>query len=180
LRFRSTEGTVPPPKILPRKELARISKQARAAGQILVLTNGCFDLLHAGHIRYLRQAGALGDVLAVGVNSDRSVRALKGRGRPIVCEADRAEIVAALEVVDYVTIFDEDTASELVAEVQPAVYTKGGDYSSNPSSDGFPVEGRAVLGYGGRVEIIGYVEGKSTTEILRRATEPVVEVNDRT
>lgn len=158
-----------PRKILPRKELARVREELAAAGRNLVLTNGCFDLLHVGHVRYLAAARRLGDALAVGLNSDESVRRLKGWGRPLVPEDDRAEVLAALESVDYVTIFGEDTAGELVREVRPAMYVKGGDYTNDPASPRFPPEGRIVTGYGGTVAVIDYVPGRSTTELLRRA-----------
>lgn len=137
-------------------------------GERLVLTNGCFDLLHVGHVRYLQRARALGDVLAVGVNSDDSVRRLKGDLRPLIPQDERAEILAALACVDLVTVFDEDTAAQLVADIHPAVYVKGGDYSSEPSSSSFPIEGHIVLQYGGKVQIIDFVPGRSTTEIVER------------
>jgi rfaE bifunctional protein nucleotidyltransferase chain/domain len=141
-------------------------------GERLVLTNGCFDLVHAGHVRYLRQARALGDALAVGLNSDRSVRRLKGAGRPVATEEDRAEVLVALECVDFVTVFDEDTADELVAEVKPDVYVKGGDYSADPESPLFPAEGHLVQSYGGAVRVVEYLPGRSTTELLERARSP--------
>lgn len=159
-------------KVLPRKELARRSHALREDGARLVLTNGCFDLLHIGHIRYLAAARALGSALAVGVNSDASVRRLKGPGRPVTPESERAELLAALEAVDFVTIFDEDTATELVISVQPAIYVKGGDYGARPGDDNFPVEGNAVLDFGGSVHTLPYVEGHSTSDILRRVAEP--------
>lgn len=137
-------------------------------GERLVLTNGCFDLLHVGHVRYLEAARGLGDALAVAINSDASVRRLKGRDRPVIPETERAELVAALESVKYVTIFAESTASELVAAVQPAIYVKGGDYSPDPAHAHFPVEGHTVLAYGGVVEIVQYVPGYSTSELIRR------------
>jgi glycerol-3-phosphate cytidylyltransferase len=140
----------------------------RAAGLDLVLTNGCFDILHLGHVRYLEAARALGDALAVAVNSDASVRRLKGTGRPIVPERDRAEIVAGLRAVDLVVIFDDDTAARLVRAVRPAVYVKGGDYSSDPESERFPPEGRTVLEYGGAVTIVPHVQGRSTSDTVRR------------
>lgn len=140
----------------------------RAEGKRLVLTNGCFDLLHVGHVRYLQAARSLGDALAVGLNSDASVRLLKGPGRPITPEDERAEILAALESVDYVTIFDEERATELVEAVRPAVYVKGGDYSPDPDDANFPVEGPAVLRQGGEVRIVQYVPGRSTTEMIRQ------------
>jgi D-beta-D-heptose 7-phosphate kinase/D-beta-D-heptose 1-phosphate adenosyltransferase len=133
-----------------------------------VLTNGCFDLLHIGHIRYLQQAKELGDALAVGINSDRSVIALKGRNRPLTPENERAEMLAALECVDYVTVFDEETAVALVEELRPAVYVKGGDYSSDPESPNFPEEARVAQANGGIVRIVDYVPERSTTDLLRR------------
>ncbi len=140
----------------------------RARGERLVLTNGCFDLIHAGHVRYLRQALALGDALAVGVNGDASARLLKGPGRPINSANDRAEVLAALEAVSWVVIFDEDTAEELVASVQPAVYVKGGDYSDDPESQSYPVEGAVAVQHGGIVRIIEYVEDHSTSGMIDR------------
>jgi rfaE bifunctional protein nucleotidyltransferase chain/domain len=134
----------------------------------LVLTNGCFDLLHVGHVRYLRQARALGDALAVGLNSDRSARRLKGPSRPVVNEDERAEMLSALESVDYVVIFDEDTAEGLVDEIRPAVYVKGGDYSTDPADARFPPEGHVVSAYGGSVHVVPYVPGRSTTELIER------------
>ena len=133
-----------------------------------MLTNGCFDLLHVGHVRYLLGARALGDALAVGLNSDASVRKLKGSGRPVTPQAERAEILSALACVDYITIFTEDTAERLVSEVRPRVYVKGGDYSANPEESCFPAEGRIVRSYGGSVRIVEYVPGHSTAELLNR------------
>src|SRR5213075_1160108 len=118
-------------KIVGLKELSERSKQLRAAGKKLVATNGCFDLLHVGHVRYLQAARALGDALAVGLNSDRSVRELKGSGRPINNERDRAEVLAALECVDFVAIFPELRATQFIRATLPAIYAKGGDYTSD-------------------------------------------------
>lgn len=154
-------------KILPREELARRSRFLRDSGNRLVLTNGCFDLLHRGHVRSMEQARSLGDALAVGINSDRSVRRLKGPYRPVTDQQARAEIIAALGAVDFVVIFDEDTAAELVAELEPAIYAKGGDYSNDPTDPRFPVEGHAVLAYGGEVAILQYLHGTSTTSLLQ-------------
>src|SRR6202158_294616 len=117
-------------KIIDADELARRAKQLREAGKKLVITNGCFDLLHVGHVRYLKAARALGDALAVGVNGDDSVRELKGHGRPINHERDRAEVLAALECVDFVTIFPEMRATRLLETIRPAIYAKGGDYTT--------------------------------------------------
>lgn len=140
----------------------------RAEGKTLVLTNGCFDLLHVGHIRYLQAARSLGDALAVALNSDRSVRRLKGPDRPITPEDERAEILSALSCVDYVTVFDDDRASAVVEAVRPDIYVKGGDYSPDPASPGFPIEASAALRHGAEVRIIPYVEGRSSSEIIRR------------
>jgi rfaE bifunctional protein nucleotidyltransferase chain/domain len=128
-----------------------------------VLTNGCFDLLHAGHVAYLQRARELGDVLVVGLNSDASVRALKGPGRPVTDELSRAAILAALECVDYVTIFDEPTASALLEELQPDVYVKGGDYSLETLPEA-PVAQRL----GCAIHFVPLVAGLSTTAILQR------------
>jgi rfaE bifunctional protein nucleotidyltransferase chain/domain len=148
--------------------LVQRSRELQERGERLVLTNGCFDILHLGHVRYLQAARERGDALAVGLNSDASVRRLKGAGRPINPENERAEILASLEIVDFVTIFDEDTAEQLVAEIRPAVYAKGGDYSADPSNPNFPPEGLIVLARGGEVAILDLVEGRSTTALLNR------------
>src|ERR1035437_1737656 len=116
-------------KIIDMEKLAARAAELREAGQRLVFTNGCFDLLHVGHVRYLAAARALGDVLAVGVNGDASVTKLKGANRPINNEHDRAEVLAALESVDWVTVFPEERATRLLSMVRPAVYVKGGDYT---------------------------------------------------
>jgi len=135
----------------------------KQAGRQLVFTNGCFDLIHAGHVRYLAQARALGDVLVVALNSDRSVRALKGEGRPILSEQERAEVIAALEAVDYVIVFDEETPRELIAALLPDVLVKGGDWPLDQ------IVGRdEVEAAGGKVLSLPYVEGSSTTELIER------------
>lgn len=138
----------------------------REQNQRLVLTNGCFDLLHVGHVRYLQAARDLGDALAVGLNSDASVQRLKGRTRPYTREAERAEILAALECIDFLTIFAEDTAELLVEEIRPAVYVKGGDYSCDPDSSSFPPEGHVVEKHGGRVAIVPHVPSRSTSALI--------------
>ena len=151
-------------KILSMKEMRAEARRLKAAGKTVVFTNGCFDILHLGHARYLREARALGDALVVGVNSDGSVKRLKGAGRPLVPEADRAEMLAALEAVDYVTVFEEDTPAELVAELVPDVIVKGGDYRPGD------VAGReTVEAAGGRVVIIPLIEGRSTTGLIAKA-----------
>ncbi|MSQ97206.1 MAG: D-glycero-beta-D-manno-heptose 1-phosphate adenylyltransferase [Gemmataceae bacterium] len=144
--------------------LVRHVDAARARGQRIVFTNGCFDLLHVGHVTYLQQAATLGDVLIIGVNSDRSVRELKGPKRPVIEEHDRAALLAALSCVDYVTIFDEATPESLVRRLKPDVLAKGGDYTVAEV-----VGGDFVRAQGGRVVIIPLVPGVSTTKILNSA-----------
>ncbi len=129
----------------------------------MVLTNGCFDLLHVGHVRYLKEARSLGDLLIVGLNSDDSVRRLKGEGRPLMPQEERAEILAALEAVDYVVIFEEDTAEKLVSALQPHLYVKGGTYTLQ----NLP-EASAVAHYGGEVRILSLTPGLSTSQLADR------------
>jgi D-beta-D-heptose 7-phosphate kinase/D-beta-D-heptose 1-phosphate adenosyltransferase len=140
----------------------------QAEGRKLVLTNGCFDLLHAGHVHYLRHARELGDALAVALNDDASVRRLKGDSRPLNPVDDRAEVLSALQDVDFVTIFVEDDAREVVRAIRPAIYVKGGDYDPNPGSARFPPEGEIVLAYGGTVETLPYLPGRSTSRLMDR------------
>ncbi|HKP54099.1 MAG TPA: D-glycero-beta-D-manno-heptose 1-phosphate adenylyltransferase [Chloroflexia bacterium] len=146
-------------------ELVELSRQWRASNLRVVLTNGTFDLLHIGHVRYLQKARDLGNILVVGINSDASVRGYKDAGRPVVPQDERAEIVAALRCVDYVTIFDEPTATHLVESLKPDIYVKGGDYS--PGAKPLP-EAEAVLSYGGQVKIIPLVQGHSASDLIRR------------
>jgi rfaE bifunctional protein nucleotidyltransferase chain/domain len=149
--------------ILDRAGAARYAAELRAAGRRLVFTNGVFDLLHPGHVRYLRAAAALGDALMVGLNTDESVRRNKGEDRPITPELERAELVAALECVAAVTMFDEDTPARIVQEVLPAVLVKGADWPEDQ------IVGRdTVEAGGGRVVRIAVEEGHSTTAILDR------------
>jgi len=140
-----------------------------AEGKKLVWTNGCFDLVHVGHIRSLQAARACGDVLVVGLNSDASVRRLKGPTRPILPEAERAEILAALECVDYVVLFDEDTPAAALERLQPDVHCKGADYSP-PNGKPIP-EAAVVQGYGGHIEFLPLVPLVSTTDLVRRITQ---------
>jgi rfaE bifunctional protein nucleotidyltransferase chain/domain len=149
-------------KILGRKQLRELVEQWRSAGERIVLGNGNFDLLHVGHVRYLRGAKALGGRLVVAINSDESVRALKGEGRPVMPAEERAEIVAALADVDAVVIFPELDVRALIREIRPDVQAKGTDYTvdSVPERD-------AVAEYGGRVAIVGDRKDHSTSEILR-------------
>jgi len=144
-------------------ELQAITAKARSDGKKVVLTNGCFDLLHRGHLHLLREAKACGELLIVAVNSDKSVREIKGPHRPILPEADRAELLAALEMVDYVVLFDEPDPYRLIAALKPHVLAKGGDWK--PESI---IGSDIVIRNGGKVAVIPYLKGFSTTEIIER------------
>jgi D-alpha,beta-D-heptose 7-phosphate 1-kinase (EC 2.7.1.-)/D-beta-D-heptose 1-phosphate adenylyltransferase (EC 2.7.7.-) len=153
-----------PDKVMTATQLGPILEQARAQKKRIVFTNGCFDLMHIGHTRYLREAKALGHLLVVGVNSDASVRSLnKGLDRPIMPEAQRAEVLAALECVDYVVIFSEPDPERLIADLQPDILVKGGDWAIDKIVGRETVEAR-----GGAVKTIPLVPGISTTAILQR------------
>ena len=156
-----------PNKILSREELRERVAEWRRAGERVTLANGNFDLLHVGHVRYLRGAKALGGKLVVAINSDESVRALKGEGRPVMPAEERAEIVAALADVDAVVIFPELDVRAIIGEIRPDVQAKGTDYTA----DSVP-ERDAVAEYGGRVEIVGDAKDHSTSEILRSRLSP--------
>jgi D-glycero-beta-D-manno-heptose 1-phosphate adenylyltransferase len=150
-------------EILSTDEITRAVAELRAAGAALVLANGCFDVLHVGHIRYLRGARALGSLLVVAVNGDAAVRTLKGEGRPVMPAAERAEIVAAIDGVDYVTVFETLTVEPVLRALRPDVHAKGTDYTPET------VPERAIVaGYGGRVAIVGDPKDHSTTELLGR------------
>ena len=152
-------------KIVPLKELAQRANKLRAAGKKIAATNGCFDLLHVGHVRYLKAARARGDALIVGINGDQSGRELKGAGRPVNNENDRAEIVAALECVDLVTIFPEIRATRFLELASPHVYVKGGDYNQ----DTLNAEERQVLQkIGAKIDIVPFQRGYSTSDLLAR------------
>ncbi|MGD9520146.1 MAG: D-glycero-beta-D-manno-heptose 1-phosphate adenylyltransferase [Armatimonadota bacterium] len=153
-------------KVLSREELRRVVEELHRQGKTLVFTNGCFDLLHIGHIRYLYDASRLGDVLIVGINSDESVTRLKGPSRPMIPEAERAEMLAALSCVDYVSIFSEDTPDELIKLIRPNVHVKGGDYRP----EDLP-EAPLVKSLGGRVVIAPLVNGRSTTITITHILE---------
>ena len=153
----------PEPAVLSASALAAAVRRDRADGRRVVFTNGCFDVLHLGHTSYLRQARALGDRLIVAVNSDASVRRLKGADRPVNEEADRAGVLAALECVDYVTVFEDDTPIALLEELQPDVYVKGGDYSPEMLAETATIEA-----YGGEVRMVDYVPAHSTTALVDR------------
>jgi len=149
-------------KLVDHSQLAALARKWRATGEKIILANGCFDLLHVGHVRYLRAAKALGGKLVVALNSDSSARALKGEGRPRVPASERAEILAALQDVDAITIFDELDVRELIQILRPDVHAKGTDYTAEnvPERD-------TVIACGGRIEIVGDPKDHSTTDLLR-------------
>jgi len=154
-------------KVVTWRSLRNRLRAAQAAGKRVVFTNGCFDLIHPGHVRYLRAARRLGDLLVVGLNSDESVRRLKGPTRPLVAQDDRAEVMAALEMVDHVTIFDQDTPYELIDFVQPDVLVKGGDWAPEQI-----VGADLVRARGGVVRSLPFADGYSTTRLVQRARKP--------
>jgi len=152
--------------VLKLEELKKIVSLAKGTGKTVVFTNGCFDLIHGGHIEFLQKAREKGDLLVVGLNSDRSVKSIKGEGRPIKSEKERANIISALRYVDYITIFDESTPADLIREVRPDILVKGDDYAIDE------VVGREIVeGYGAKVELIPVVQGLSTTNIVEKILE---------
>jgi rfaE bifunctional protein nucleotidyltransferase chain/domain len=150
-------------RIVDRRTLIDRVRDARDRGLTVVLANGCFDVLHAGHVRYLKAAKSIGDVLVVGINSDEQVATLKGAGRPLLPESERAEIVAALAAVDFVTIFNEPTVGSLLMEIKPDIHAKGTDYTEDtvPERD-------VVRSFGGRTAIVGDPKDHSTSDMIRR------------
>lgn len=150
-------------QVIEKENLAAVVAQEKAQNKVIVSTNGCFDILHIGHVRYLQESKKQGDILVVYLNSDASVKRLKGDSRPINNEADRAEVLAALECVDYVVLFEEDTPCNLIEIVKPDIHTKGGDY--NP--DNLP-ETEVIRANGGDLVFINFVEGKSTTATIEK------------
>ena len=152
-------------KIVDAEQLRAIAKEMRDQGRKLVLTNGCFDLLHAGHVRYLEAARALGDALVVAINGDESVHALKGQGRPLNHDMERAEVVAALECVDHVVVFPELRATNLLEKVRPAIYVKGGDYTPETLH---PKERAALERAGAEIRILPFAKGYSTSALIEK------------
>lgn len=148
-------------KLVEKNKIQAVLAELKKQNKKIVMTNGCFDILHAGHVRYLKESKKFGDILVVGLNSDSSVKALKGPSRPINGELDRAEVLSGLESVDYVVLFDEISPAKLLEEIKPDIYTKGADYTV----DTLP-EAKTVLAYGGKIEFIKLVEGRSTTKII--------------
>ena len=149
--------------LIDRNIAAQFCEELRQQGKRIVFTNGCFDIIHAGHVRYLTKAKSFGDVLIVGLNTDESVRKLKGASRPINTQDDRAEVLLGLKAVDHVIYFGEVTAENLIAEVKPAVYVKGGDYTLETLP-----EAAIVQSYGGRVELVNLVAGRSTSNVIEK------------
>lgn len=149
-----------------RNDLSSLLDKLRSEGKTIVTTNGCFDILHVGHVRYLEKTKTFADVLIVALNSDKSVKSIKGDSRPINKEEDRAEVLSALRCVDYVVLFDEDSPIDLLLQIKPDVYTKGADYTVETLSEAKP-----IMENGGRVEFISFVEGKSTTSIINKMKE---------
>ncbi len=152
-------------KIIAWEKLPEWRKQFRASGKKLVVTNGCFDILHLGHVTYLETARNFGDALFVGINSDDATRQLKGAGRPVNSESDRASVLAALQSVDGVCIFTDTTATKFLAAAQPDIYVKGGDYTLETLNQD---ERRAVESAGGKIILVPFVPGKSTTSLLEK------------
>ena len=150
-------------KIVSEQQLNTLLAHYRAQNKTVVFTNGCFDILHAGHVRYLNAAKELGHILIIGLNSDSSVSALKGPTRPVNCEDDRAEVIAGLQAVDHVVIFSDDTAERLVAMIKPDIYVKGGDYTV----DKLP-EAQIAAAYGGKTVLIPEVPGRSSSNIIKK------------
>lgn len=148
-------------KILPLKKLKKIIAKQKKKGKTIVLANGCFDFIHVGHIRYLKEAGSMGDFLIVALNSDPSVRRLKGPGRPILGQNQRADILSSLEFVDYVTIFNQNDVSDILLKLKPNIHAKGADYTKETVP-----EKNIVHRYGGEVAIVGGPKIKSTSEII--------------
>ena len=146
-----------------RKDIVELVNSLKTQGKTIVTTNGCFDILHVGHVRYLQKTKTYADISIVCLNSDVSVKKIKGPDRPINCEDDRAEILCALDCVDYVVMFDESSPVDLLCEIKPDVYTKGADYTIETLPEAKP-----VMQNGGRVEFISFVEGKSTTNVIKK------------
>ncbi|OGU42576.1 MAG: glycerol-3-phosphate cytidylyltransferase [Ignavibacteria bacterium GWB2_35_12] len=149
--------------IVTKKEISGVSEALKSTGKKVVFTNGCFDIIHAGHVDYLKKARELGDVLIVGLNTDDSVRRIKGAGRPVNNENDRAVVLDSLRFVDYVIFFDEDTPYKLIKKIQPGILVKGGDYSIETI-----IGADIVLGIGGKVITIPLSEGKSTSGLIEK------------
>lgn len=150
-------------QVIARKNIVEFVNELRRTGKTVVTTNGCFDILHVGHVRYLQKTKTYADYSIVMLNSDKSVRSIKGPTRPVNNENDRAEILCALGCVDFVVLFDEDSPESLIAQIKPDVHTKGADYTVETLP-----EAKTIIENGGRIEFISFVEGKSTTSIIEK------------
>ena len=150
-------------QLVDRKNIQNLITELRKQNKTIVTTNGCFDILHVGHVRYLQKTKTYADVMIVCLNSDSSVKQIKGPDRPINNENDRAEILCALECVDYVVMFDESSPKNLLCEIKPDVHTKGADYTIETLP-----EAKSIIANGGRIEFISFVEGKSTTKVIEK------------
>ena len=150
-------------QVISRIHIADFVKKIHESGKTVVVTNGCFDILHVGHVRYLQKTKSFGDYSIVLLNSDKSVKSIKGPERPINNEQDRAEVLCALSCVDYVVLFDEDSPIDLLLQIKPDVHTKGADYTIETLP-----EAKGIMEAGGRIEFISFVEGKSTTSIIQK------------
>jgi rfaE bifunctional protein nucleotidyltransferase chain/domain len=158
--------------LIDRKDVSELVENLHREGKTVVTTNGCFDILHAGHVKYLEKTSTFADKTIVLLNSDKSIKNIKGEGRPVNNENDREIVLSALRYVDYVVIFDEESPRDLLAEIKPDVHTKGADYTAQtlPEAD-------VILSNGGRLEFIEFVEGKSTTKIIERVNNSLTENN---
>lgn len=154
-------------KIKTRKQLALIIRRLKKRGRRIIFTNGCFDILHLGHVRYLEKARLFGDCLVVGLNSDRSVRCIKGKGRPINTEKDRAGVLAGLTCVDFISIFNESTPLNLIKALRPDVLVKGSDWKSHEI-----VGAKEIQSWGGKVRRVTWLKGRSTTATLKKILNP--------
>ncbi len=150
-------------QVIKRNEIKNLVQKLKQENKTVVFTNGCFDILHIGHVRYLKESARFGNVLIIGLNSDLSVKRLKGETRPINNELDRAELLSELGFVDYVVVFEEDTPQNLLDEIKPDIYTKGADYTVETLP-----EAQVVLKNGGKIEFINLIEGKSTTNVIKK------------
>lgn len=153
-------------EVIKQENLDELLAKLKKENKTVVTTNGCFDILHVGHVRYLKKAKSFGDVLLIALNSDKSVKSIKGPTRPINNENDRAEILSSLYFVDYVVMFDEDSPMNLLAKIKPDVHTKGADYTVETLP-----EAKVILEGGGKIEFISFVEGKSTTSIIEKISD---------
>ena len=153
-------------KLKTRKEISKIVSELKNSGKKIIFTNGCFDIIHAGHVQYLEEAKELGDILIIGLNSDNSVQRLKGKGRPINNETDRAIVLSGFYIIDYVVIFEEDTPYDLIKLIKPDVLVKGGDWKVRDI-----VGSDIVLKNGGEVRSLSFLEGYSTTKLIEQGAE---------